>query len=181
MFFENGRRYLSGVDTKAKAHVLALFENRSLQIGKHVIFRDEAIDFFVRGIVDGPEGESGVMSMRDWPSGVDTRDLPLAAMNPRPLRVSRILARVASVPMPSFSFKTALALASETKRWMLAIASISEPSENLEGGVVFFLRASTSAQSTASLLPTDGRTVRPLSFWRPHRPLQPRNRSSPAR
>ena len=57
MFFENGRRYLSGVDTKAKAHVLALFENRSLQIGKHVIFRDEAIDFFVRGIVDGPEGE----------------------------------------------------------------------------------------------------------------------------
>lgn len=53
-------------------------------------------------------------------------------------------------------FKTALALASETKRWTLAIASISEPSENLEGGVVFFLRASTSAQSTASLLPTDG-------------------------
>ena len=58
MFFENGRRYLSSVDTKAKAHVLALFENQSLQIGKHVIFRDEAIDFFVRGIVEGPEGES---------------------------------------------------------------------------------------------------------------------------
>ena len=107
-------------------------------------------------VVTGSRSVSGGMSMRDWPSGVDTRDLPLAAMNPRPLRVSRILARVASVPMPSFSFKTALALASETKRWTLAIASISEPSENLEGGVVFFLRASTSAQSTASLLPTDG-------------------------
>ena len=103
---------------------------------------------------------------------VDTRDLPLAAMNPRPLRGSRILARVASVSMPSFSFRTALALASETKRWMLAIASISEPSENLEGGVVFFLRASTSAQSTASLLPTDGSDCSASFFWRPHRPLQ---------
>ena len=54
--------------------------------------------------------------MRDWPSGVETRDLPLGAINFRPLSVSIMLARVASVPSPSFSFRTDFAVASDMKR-----------------------------------------------------------------
>ena len=54
--------------------------------------------------------------MRDWPMGVETSDLPLGAMYFRPLSVSIMLARVASVPSPSFSLSVALALASDTKR-----------------------------------------------------------------
>lgn len=67
-------------------------------------------------VVTASLSTSGVMSMRDWPSGVETSDLPLGAMYFHPLSVSIIPARVASVPMPSFSLSTVLALASVMKR-----------------------------------------------------------------
>ena len=107
-------------------------------------------------VITGSLSTPGVMSMRDWPSGVETSDLPLGSMYFRPLSVSIMLAR-ASVPSPSFSLSVALALASDTNLCMLAIASISEPSESLEGGVVFFLRVSTSAQVTGVSELTGGR------------------------
>ncbi len=99
----------------------------------------------------------GARLISSLPNGVETRDFFSAMRYLRSFNVSMTLARVASVPMPFASFSWAFASSSDTKRWTLAIASISVPSVNFAGGEVFFFWSEISRHLTTWPFSRSGR------------------------